>query len=237
VMNIRFWYLAALLEILPLSTHAQSVQPFYTASDIVFRQELIGKWNIEDVTIEFRDLGDKTYGISIPVDSDVTIQFRAHLIRIAGKYFLDGQITQLRKADKASTDGGSKDEQKEKSDGGFTLDEHDIFMNRHHGLILIEFTKNPDELIAHEWADNWLPEMAEHKKLDCPHIKDEMGRILLTAESSELQKFVKRLPPEAFDSGAGLTRIKEPQAKVAEPKVSTDTKSQAFTGALFPIRP
>jgi len=55
--------------------------------------------------------------------------------------------------------------------------------------------------------------MAEKKKLHCPYVKDEMGRILLTGTSAQLRVFAERLPTEAFDTGHTLHRIQEGAGK------------------------
>jgi hypothetical protein len=41
------------------------------------------------------------------------------------------------------------------------------------------------------------------------HTKDDLGRVLLTAETEDLREWVKDLPAEAFDKPGPLTRAKE----------------------------
>src|SRR5262249_11276205 len=133
------------------------------------------------------------------------------------KYFLDGQVSGVEVQDHGTENDQKVAKPKAGPDNGFLLDitDDDIFLNRHHGLILIEFTTNPDEFIGHVWKNAWLPQMADKKKLACPYIKDEQGRILLTGASAQLHKFVERLPVDAFDPGEGLTRIKASPAPSA----------------------
>lgn len=215
-MRIQFWSLVALLVVFPLPGNGQSIQPFYTAKDVVFKQELLGKWDL-GVPLEFRDAGNDTYGINLFGDEGFVMHYQAHLIHIGQNYFLDVQTTAMEGPEKVTEKGSVKVQMgKEGPNEHYTLDKNDIFLNRHHGLILIEFTKNSDEFIGHLWEDSWLPQMAEKNKMHCPYVKDEMGRILLTGSSSQLRAFVEKLPLSAFDAGHTLTRIKtEEETNVA----------------------
>jgi hypothetical protein len=219
-MNMPFWSMAALFVVFPLKANAQSIQPFYAPQDVIFKPELVGSWNSDEgVTFEFRDVGEKTYGISVPVDDGFAYHFRAHLIYLRGKYFLDAQISGIQFPEKVNEAQDHKEEKgKDSRNDDFRLDDHDVFWNRHHGLVLIEFT-SADEFVGHVWEEAWLPRMAKQRKLKCPYLKDEMGRILLTGDRAQLRAFVSQLPPEAFESGSKLTRIKGDQAEVAPPNV------------------
>jgi hypothetical protein len=224
MMQIRLWALAALLLGIPLPGKAQSIQPFYSSDDVVFKQELVGRWEVEGVILEFRDLGDKAYGIKLFGDNDVVIQFRVHLMQLGGRFFLDGQISGIDVPDKEEAQGKATEKPMAVKNGGFSIDEHDIFLNRHHGLILMEFTKNKDEFILRLWEDSWLPSMAEKKQLACPYVKDELGRILLTGETAELRNFVERLPVDAFAAGQTATRYVEEESRVTTRKNSANAK-------------
>ena len=211
-MQIRFWLVVALMMFSRLHGNAQSIQPFYTLEDVIFKPELLGRWNLDGVSLEFRDSGQNTYGITMLGEDGFALHFRAHLIRIRHNYFLDGQISGVDIPEKDSGDGKGK-VQSEKSGASvsFDLDEHDIFLNRHHGLLLVDFSDDPDEFTLHAWQDEFLPTLAAKKKLSCPFVKDEMGRILLTGSTTQLRAFVTRLPRDAFDGGETLTRNKANQ--------------------------
>jgi len=206
--------------ILATMGYAQSIQPFYEAGNVIFKPELVGKWTLEGVTLEFRDIGNQTYGVKLFGDDGFVLHFRAHLIRIGSNYFLDGQVSGVQFSSELAKDSIGASTPKGSLNQGFELDEDDVFLNRHHGLILVDFTKDADEFIGHLWNKNWLPRMAEKKNLKCTFIKDEKGRILLTGDSRQLRSFVERLPIEAFEDGYKLTRFKE--EKVAHPKTSRD---------------
>jgi hypothetical protein len=176
--------------------------------------------------LEFHDVGNQTYGVGLLVDNGFTIRFRVHLIHIGSNYFLDGQVSGLQTSnDDLGKDNTGESTPKDGLNQSFELDKEDIFLNRHHGLILVEFTKDADEFIVHLWNKNWLPRMAEKNNLKCTFIKDEKRRILLTGDSRQLRSFVERLPIEAFEDGYKLTRVKE--EKVAHPKTSRN-ESHAF---------
>jgi len=191
--------------VVSLSVYGQSVQPFYVDKDVVFKPELVGKWGFgSDSAFEFRDVGDNLYGIDLK-DLGSVMHFRGRLIHLGRHFFLDVQISGFEGPETAekrteNVQIGSV------TNGGFKLDREDIFLNRHHGLILLEFTKNRDEFIGHVWKDSWLPEVAEKKKLTCPYVRDELGRILLTGDRLQLRKFAEGLPLDAFGEPHVLSR-------------------------------
>ena len=67
-----------------------SLQPGYTAADLVFDQALVGKWHSqgEESWLEFQKAGDKSYQLVLFEDS-VTSRFEAHLFRAGQGLFLD----------------------------------------------------------------------------------------------------------------------------------------------------
>lgn len=214
-MTLRFRILTIALSMLPLPAMAQSVFSFYQPQDVVFKTELLGQWSIEEAaTVEFRDAGNRTYGIILSgLEGDEQVIARARLIYLGGRYFLDVQALDLR----------FPQENKEKSQdaNGISFDSQTGFLTRLHGLILISFSE-PDKFTGTLWNERWLPAMAGQKRLKIPYLKDEAGRILLTAESSQLRLFVAKLPKEAFDGESGvLRRIPAgPPKAVKEPSTS-----------------
>jgi len=203
---MRLLSFTILIAVLPLVCTAQSIQPFYQPGDVVFKPELVGKWDLDGVPLEFRDIGNETYGINLFGDNGLVIHFRVHLVLIGRNYFLDGQVAGIEIPGEEVTTENNKTATLQKP---FELDEQDVFLNRHHGLILVEFAENTDQFVAHVWDDRWLPQNAAKKGLPCSYLKDELGRILLTGESSCLRAIVEGLPRDAFDTGYTLTRLKE----------------------------
>jgi len=199
----RFRLLTFLLAVFPLHAEAQSVLPFYQSEDIVFKPELIGKWMIEEqAPVEFRDAGNRTYGIIFRGlgDGDGQIIARAQLIYLGGRYFLDVQAVGIRFPKR------EKDKMQDDGKISFDLKPEEILLVRNHGLILVSFSSDPNEFTGTLWKDDWLPKMAEQKKLKIPYLKDEAGRILLTADSSQLRKFIANLPKEAFSGESGTLK-------------------------------
>lgn len=202
VMN-RFRLLMILVAVFPLHAAAQSVFPFYQSEDVVFKPELLGKWILEEeVPVEFRDAGNRTYGIILGRfgDSDGQTIARAHLLYLGGKYFLDVQAVEIRYPK------DEKDKSQNDAKISFDLKPEGTLLTRIHGLILVSFSSDPKEFTGTLWKDSWLPKMAEEKKLKIPYLKDEMGKILLTANSSQLRKFVANLPKEAFGGDSGTMK-------------------------------
>jgi len=205
----KLCFLGLFVTFLCADGKAQSVLPFYTEEDVVFKSDLVGKWDAGGATLEFRDAGNKAYGINIVGDNATVSHFRAHLIHIGRNYFVDVQVSGIKALDTGKVNKDAKLQiGLDGPNESFSLDKTDIILNRHHGLILIEFTKDRDEFRGHLWEDGWLPKMAKKKQLQCPYLTDEMGRVLLTGSSAQLRKFVEQLPLSAFGESARLARIK-----------------------------
>ena len=197
-MRMRLCVTLAVVVFLQLRGNGQSIQPFYTSKDVIFKTELLGQWNVDtDTVLEFRDLGEKTYGITLFGDAGYGMYFRAHLFHIGPRYFLDAQVSGIEFPLEGNDNVqlGAHDK--------FTLEKDDVFLNRHHGLILIEFGSDKNGFTGHLWRDDFLPALAKNKKLNCPYMQDEMGRVLFTGSSSQLRSFVEKLPAEAFDDDRG----------------------------------
>jgi len=233
-MTRRIFWLAVLGLAIPGGISAQSIHPFFEDDDVVFKPELLGKWILDgDVKLEFRDLGQKTYGITLHMDKDTAIYVRAHLFCVGEKYFLDGQIAGLKLPDFA--DGNSLASDPELAEPGakeFQFDKSDFLLNRAHGLILLTFSSDTDEFAASAWEESWLPRMDADDKLKMAHTKDEMGRVLLTAESQDLRDWVQDLPKEAFDKPGRLRREKEENKNEPSPETreSNDVEGEAISG-------
>jgi hypothetical protein len=213
LMNRRISWLTALALAIPGAISAQSIHPFFKDDDVVFKPELLGKWNLDhEATLEFRDLGQKTYGILLFMDKDNAIYFRAHLFCVNEKYFLDGQVAGLKISGSTSGEepAGNPAQAAKPGNSEFQLDKSDFLLNRAHGLLLVSFNADSaNEIFISVWEESWLPRMDADDKLKMAHTKDDLGRVLLTAETEDLREWVKDLPAEAFDKPGPLTRAKE----------------------------
>lgn len=217
-MNRTFW-LTVLSLVFPGGIGAQSIHRFYEDEEVVFKPELVGKWNLGGGTLEFRDLGDNSYGITLQFSPQSAMYFRAQLFCMNDRCFLDGQVTGLKwpeEEQEKAAEAGSPGMQ-EPAGREFQQEKGDFLLNRAHGLILVSFTPNPDEFLASVWKEGWLPKMAELDKLQVAHTKDEMGRVLLTAETGELHDWLRDVPPEAFEAPERLTRLKNEPESLEQP--------------------
>ncbi|HEY1422295.1 MAG TPA: hypothetical protein VGF20_02500 [Candidatus Acidoferrum sp.] len=237
-MNQRISWLTALALAIPGAISAQSVHPFFKDDDVLFKPELLGKWNLaSEVTLEFRDLGQKTYGIMVNMDKNSAIYFRAHLFCVDDKYFLDGQVAGL-KIPNASGDpsqAGDLTNPERPGDGEFRLDKSDFLLNRAHGLLLVSFNAdNANECFVSTWEESWLPSMDADDKLKLPHTKDELGRVMLTAETGDLRQWLSDLPKQAFDKPELLTRKKDEDqsARSENGRIQNATKEQVISARM-----
>lgn len=80
---------------IPIAISAQSVHPFFEKGDVVFKKELLGKWETEGPLVEFRDAGEGKYGIVLQLDQQMAWYFQAHLTYLGERSFLDGQVSSL----------------------------------------------------------------------------------------------------------------------------------------------
>lgn len=64
-----------------------SVDPLYTSKDVLFDEELLGRWQNEEALVQFEKKGD-SYHLTWTEDDEV-IQFKATLLRLKGRLFLD----------------------------------------------------------------------------------------------------------------------------------------------------
>src|SRR5215469_2019213 len=112
-MRIRLCMVLVVAVFLQRSGSGQSIQPFYTSKDVIFKTELLGRWNVEqDTMLEFRDVGQSAYGITLFGDRGVEFHFRAHLFRIGRRYFLDTQVSGLDFPVKPQAQGNEEGQEK-----------------------------------------------------------------------------------------------------------------------------
>jgi len=230
----RIFWLAVLGLTIPGGISAQSIHPFFKDDDVVFKPELLGKWIVDgDLKLEFRDLGQKAYGITLHMDKDTAIYVRAHLFCLGEKYFLDGQIAGLKLPDSANGNSPASDPQiAEAGAKEFQFEKSDFLLNRAHGLILLTFGSDTDEFAASAWEESWLPRMDADDKLKMAHTKDDLGRVLLTAESQDLRDWVRDLPKEAFDNPGHLRREREEDKTEPSPETRerNDLEGEVISG-------
>lgn len=64
--------------------------PLYTDKDVIFDPALLGKWTVDEVTLEFSDAGNKTYNVVFSEATGPERMFlEGHLLVLQGHRFLD----------------------------------------------------------------------------------------------------------------------------------------------------
>lgn len=149
-----------------------SLNPLYTDKDIVFDPALVGTWageNSPEETWTFRADGEKKYKLVLKDEEGKSGEFEVHLLKLGGQQFLDlfpGET-------------GFKDWNK--------MDTYKIHFIPAHSFLKVERI-TPDLEVSQmdlEWLQKFLqkrPSAIKHEVLD--------GRIVFTAPTRELQKFV-----------------------------------------------
>lgn len=170
-----------------------SVYPFYTDKDLAFDPGLLGKWSesktnasgeISTETWEYSKANENAYTFT-GTTADETNTFSAHLFKLGGKRFLDWYPL--------------------KRDEGF-IPPHYLFEVRQISPSL------QIEPMDYEWLKDLLakhPNAVRHIVLHEKSDRSDEGRIVLTADTKELQKFLLKYmnDPKAFgDSSTELKR-------------------------------
>jgi len=65
-----------------------SLHPFYTEETVVVEPNLVGTWTAENMTWEFEETDDKTYGLTIAEGDDIGA-FKVHVFRLEGELLMD----------------------------------------------------------------------------------------------------------------------------------------------------
>ncbi len=148
-----------------------SMYPLFTEKDLAFDPALVGTWagQDEDDTLLFQDAGAKAYNLIYIVEGQ-KLKFVAHLVQLGEFKFLDVYPKM------------SKDH-----DGYHLIPAHTFWRVQSDGNILLA-----------AWLDqDWIKERIAKKEVRIPHLLIE-DRVILTASTEELQKFVLKYGDEAF---------------------------------------
>ena len=144
-----------------------SIHPFYTEDVTIFNENLVGEWTGEngDGSLIFSQDGEKKYKLILKEEKD-TLRFEAHLIKLREHLFLDLYPLSSEKDDETFW-------------GLHFLPLHSIFFVKQ-----IEPTLQLAPL-----GQQWLKNQIKNDSLCIAH--EIVGdRIILTASSKDLQKFV-----------------------------------------------
>lgn len=189
-MKMKTLMLATVAGLL-LTACIPSMNPFYSAKDIVFEPTLLGEWTASDSSDEpqhwkFERHEDSTYDLTVRDEDGAHGHFKATLFKLENHTFLDLIPSEC----------------------DYTTNQTDLVaFAMFPGHLLIHVTQIKPELkmafCDFEWLGNQLE---DDPKALMHHTEDE--RILLTASTKQLQRFVlKHLKSEELFSDYGtLTR-------------------------------
>jgi hypothetical protein len=202
-MKASTWVILAATAALFAGCVVTSVYPFYTQKDLVFETALLGKWvniNNEDEMWRFKNAGDLEYRVTL-IDARQTTVMEAHSFKLHDILFLDM----------------------------FSLEQDFHVVPAHY---LLKVTQLSPTLRMSELNDEWLKALLFTEPTALKHIlvgkndKPEQRRVVLTADTEELQQFVtKHLNTEgAWRQNFELTR--DPVGKSRFAQVPTQSASQ-----------
>lgn len=176
-----------------------SVNPLYTEKDVVFDPALMGAWSGDNnkETWAFEKSGDKAYKLLQTDEDGRTAEFEVHLVRLKEHRFLDLYLV----------DPGMEKDSKMNSYAGFALIPGHMFM---------KVTQIQPTLQIAFLDPDWLKELLEknpraiaHKKIPGNSGDKTEDRIVLTAETEDLQKFIlKHINDEKIFGEPGELRRK-----------------------------
>lgn len=149
-----------------------SVQPFYTDKDLVFESRLLGEWtkgkDDEAEVWKFEQAGDRAYTLTLTDKEGKKGEFAAHLFKLKNEHFLDI----------IPTDCEYANDQAEM-----------VAASMFPGHLLLRVPQLTPELKLAFCDFDWLAKhLADNPKALAHHREDK--RIVLTASTKELQKFV-----------------------------------------------
>lgn len=198
----RNFFIASIFILFLSGCVVYSFYPLYTETDLFPNDLLIGEWfEADNQEVKFSDgdsewsfkysfIGDKKNGIidstsyilnqkSIEDGEEIVSEFRVHVIKLAGFYFLDFYLEDF-----------SGDE--------LTLATFHIVPVHTFAKLTIE----KDRLIINWFDQDWLEDLIKENKIRIHHENND-DYILLTAKPKELQKFVAKYvnSEEAFEDG------------------------------------
>ncbi len=158
-------FVLCVIAVFMASCFVTSMHPLYTEKDLTFAPELLGTWENEDVWI-FEKSGENVYELTIKEqESKKTGVYETHLVKLGKYLFLDLYPEESELDESVS----------------------DIHLVPTHSFWKVKIEKNALRLAFMDIE--WLDEMIDANKVNIAHVRLE-ERIVLTAPTEELQKFV-----------------------------------------------
>ncbi len=181
-----------------------SVNPLYTEKDLVFDPALVGAWspNGTGETWHFEKLGEKRYALEHTDGDGRKAEFEVHLLKLKQHRFLDLYLV---------NPGG---------DGEWKINTLAAFvLITRPGHMFVKVTQIEPELgvsfLDPDWLEDLLkqdPKAVRHERLRFGADANDQGRLLLTAGTRELQRFVLKYADDekAFGSPSSMKRLPVP---------------------------
>jgi hypothetical protein len=166
-----------------------SVNPFYTAKDVVFDTRLLGEWQEKDKTNnpdvwKFESATNKMYKLTVTEKGSKQGEFDAHLFKLKQEYFLD-----LIPAD-----------------CNYATNQADLVAaSMFPGHLLVRVPQLEPELKLAFFDFDWLQKFLEKNPKALAHHK-EGDHVVLTADTRDLQKFVLKHLDELFEKPDAMVR-------------------------------
>ena len=167
-----------------------SVYPFYTAKDVVFEPKLPGRWanpDKPDATNEFwefaREGTNVSYVLTIP-DGEKRTAFQAHLFQLKPWTFLDAT----------------------------PVEKQGDFVPPHYLVKVVQVEPSLKMAVMdYKWLGDLLekhPSALRHMRVDATPGTSGSGRLVITADTAELQKFIVKHAADtnAFPEDMNLRR-------------------------------
>jgi len=194
-MKKRNLILVAAIAIL-MAACIPSINPFYADKDVVFETRLVGTWQEKEKTDEpqiwkFEQGKEKSYKLTVIEKEGKRGEFEAHLFKLKQDYFLDIVATEI----------------------GTNIADL-VTASLIPGHLLLRVPQIELELKLAMFDFDWLEKyLKEHPKSLAHHLEND--RIVLTAETADLQNFVSKHlgEGELFAKGGEMIRKDDKASK------------------------
>jgi len=175
--------------VLEMAGCVSSLNPLYTERDLLYDPSLVGVWAESDDAKEtwaFEKAGEKGYKLVVTEQDGKTGEFKAHLLKLGNTLFLD----LFPEADALSG-----------TNRNFFYQDHWLPTHTFAKVFQVE-----PELKMAILDPTWLKEHLEKDPKAIAHTKVHEHKIVLTASTPELQKFVLKHANDAFNDPGTMRR-------------------------------
>lgn len=173
-----------------LSACIPSVNPFYTNKDVRFEDRLLGVWRGTNSsegpqTWTFEKSGENAYALTIVEKENKAGKFSAHLFQLDNQFYMDLTAVEC----------------------NFATNQADLVgLSVFPGHLLVRVPQLEPELKLAFFDFDWLQKyLKANPKALASHVEGD--RILLTAQTRDLQRFVLKHADELFQKPDQLVRV------------------------------